>query len=68
MMSLGEKSGDLGKMAIQIGRYIDKDLKRKIERMSSLVEPLVTIVLASAIGTIAMAIYLPIFDMFKHIK
>ena len=36
--------------------------------MSSLVEPLVTIGLASAIGTVAMAIYLPIFDMFKHIK
>ena len=68
MMSLGEKSGDLGKMAIQISRYIDKDLKRKVERMSALVEPLVTIGLASAIGTIAMAIYLPIFDMFKHIK
>ena len=68
MMSLGEKSGDLGKMATQIGRYIDKDLKRKVERMSSLVEPLVTVALASAIGTIAMAIYLPIFDMFKHMK
>jgi type IV pilus assembly protein PilC len=66
MMSLGEKSGELGKMAVQIGRYIDKDLKRKVERVSSLIEPFVTVAMAGAIGTIAMAIYLPIFDMFKQ--
>jgi type II secretory pathway component PulF len=64
---LGEKSGDLGNMLMQVGRYIDKDLKRRTQRMSTLMEPLVTIVLAFVIGTIAMAIYLPIFDRFKQI-
>lgn len=67
MMILGEKSGDLGNMVMQVGRYIEKDLKRRTQRMSSLIEPLVTIVLALVIGTIAMAIYLPIFDMFKQV-
>ena len=36
--------------------------------MSTLIEPLITVVMAFAIGAIAMAIYLPIFDMFQHIK
>ena len=68
MMSLGEKSGDLGGMAVQIGRYVEKDLKRRTQRMSSLVEPLVTVGMAAVIGTIAMAVYLPIFDMLKQME
>ena len=67
MMSLGEKSGELGGMLMQMGRYIEKDLRRRTQRMSSLVEPLVTVAMAFVVGTIALAIYLPIFDMFKQI-
>lgn len=67
MMSLGEKSGELGKMAMQVSQYTDKDLKRRAQRMSALVEPLVTVAMAFVIGAIALAIYLPIFDMFKQI-
>jgi type IV pilus assembly protein PilC len=67
MMSLGEKSGELGKMAMHVSQYTDKDLKRRTQRMSVLVEPLVTVAMAFVIGAIALAIYLPIFDMFKQI-
>ncbi|MFQ5805344.1 MAG: type II secretion system F family protein, partial [Phycisphaerae bacterium] len=67
MMSLGEKSGELGKMAVQVSRYTEKDLKRRAQRMSTLVEPLVTVAMAFVIGAIALAIYLPIFDMFKQV-
>ncbi len=68
MLSLGEKSGELGGMLMQMGRYIEKDLKQRTQRMSSLVEPLVTVAMAFVIGTIALAIYLPIFDMFKQVE
>ncbi len=67
MVSLGEKSGELGPMMLQIGHYVDKDLTRRTQSMSSMIEPLVTVVMAFAIGTIALAIYLPIFDMFKQV-
>jgi len=67
MLSLGEKSGELGNMVLEIGRYTDKDLNRKMKHLSTLIEPTVTIVMAFAIGTIALAIYLPMFDMFKHV-
>jgi len=68
MIVLGEKSGDLGNMIMQVGQYTEKDFKRRMKRMSTWVEPLITVVMAFAIGAIAMAIYLPIFDMFEHIK
>jgi len=67
MVSLGEKSGELGPMMMQIGRYVEKDLTRRTQGMSSMIEPLVTVIMAFAIGTIALAIYLPIFDMFKQV-
>lgn len=68
MIILGEKSGDLGNMIMKVGEYSEKDFKRRVKRMSTLIEPLITVVMAFAIGAIAMAIYLPIFDMFQHIK
>lgn len=68
MLSLGEKSGELGKMVLEIGHYIDKDLKRRTQQMSTLIEPIITVVMAVAIGTVALAIYLPIFDMFKQVQ
>lgn len=67
MMSLGEQSGELGPMVMEIGRYTEKELRRRIQQMSSLVEPLVTVLMALAIGSVALAIYLPIFDMFKQV-
>jgi type II secretory pathway component PulF len=67
MMALGEKSGELGKMVVQIGVYVAKDLKRRTQQMSTLIEPIVTVGMAFAIGAVALAIYLPIFDMFKEV-
>lgn len=67
MMTLGEKSGKLGSMVIQVGRFVEKDLKRRTQQMSMLLEPIVTIGMAAMIGTVALAIYLPMFDMFKKV-
>ena len=67
MITLGETSGELGKMVVQIGVYVGKDLKRRTQQMSMLIEPIVTVGMALAIGAVALAIYLPIFDMFKQV-
>ena len=68
MMTLGEKSGKLGSMVIQVGQFVEKDLKRRTQQMSMLLEPIVTIGMAAMIGTVALAIYLPMFDMFKKVE
>jgi type IV pilus assembly protein PilC len=67
MLSLGEKSGDLGQMSLQVSRYIEKDVNQKTKHVSTFVEPVLTVAMAFAIGTIALAIYLPMFDMYKQI-
>lgn len=67
MITLGEQSGDLGNMLKQIAIFVEKDLVRRTQRLSTLIEPIVTVGMALAIGTIALAIYLPIFDMFKQV-
>ena len=68
MIVLGEQSGDLANMVTHVGEYAEKELKRRMKRMTTLIEPLITIVMAAIIGTIAMAIYLPMFDMIQHIN
>ena len=67
MMTLGEKSGKLGEMVVQVGRFVEKDITRRTQQLSMLLEPIVTIGMAVTIGTVALAIYLPMFDMFKQV-
>ncbi len=67
MMTLGEKSGKLGEMVVQVGRFVEKDLTRRSQKLSMLLEPIVTIGMAVTIGIVALAIYLPMFDMFKQV-
>ena len=54
-------------MALQVGAYIDIDVNQKTKQVSTFIEPVLTVAMAFAIGTIAMAIYLPMFDMYKDI-
>lgn len=67
MICLGERSGQLAKMAGKMAQFVEKDLSRRTQQMKMLVEPVITVVMAFVIGTIALAIYLPIFDMFKQV-
>lgn len=63
MISAGEESGKLGEVLDEISVYYQKSLKDKIKAVTSLIEPIMIVVMGSIVGFIAMAIILPIFKM-----
>ena len=68
MTAAGEESGTLPDMLEKSANAIDRDVDATVKRLVVKVEPLLTMVLAAFVGFIALAIYLPIFDLIKQIS
>ncbi len=68
MVSAGEESGKLGEVLDEISTFYTKQLKEVIKRVTSMIEPIMIIVMGSVVGFIAMAIILPIFKLSTLVK
>ena len=63
MTAIGEESGALDQMLGKVADFFEQEVDEAVESLSSLMEPLIMVVLGGLIGTIVVAMYLPIFKM-----
>jgi len=63
MIAVGEQSGTLATMLIRVADNYDKESSRNIKRLLTIMEPLLVMGMAVGVGTLAMAILLPIVEM-----
>ena len=63
MISAGEESGRLGEVLEEVSGYYHRLLKDVIKTVTSMIEPIMIVLMGSVVGFIAMAIILPIFKM-----
>ncbi len=68
LIIVGEKTGTLGKATLNIKAHLKREVERYLSIMIGSIEPIMTAALAAAIGTILLAIYLPMFDMIGNMK
>ncbi len=68
MIAVGEQTGDLALALERIGRRYDKELNIKIGRLTSLVQPVVILVMAGMVGLIAYSIINGIFDAISGLR
>jgi type IV pilus assembly protein PilC len=61
MLRAGEKSGKLGEVCDKISVFYEKKLEASIKAVMALIEPLMITILGAIIGTIAIALLLPVF-------
>lgn len=67
MIELGQRSGEIENMLIQIADTFDEDVRLTIDALVSLIEPIIIIVMGMFVGLLVMAILLPIFQMSTNI-
>jgi type IV pilus assembly protein PilC len=65
MISAGEESGNLGDVMAEVAGYYQRELKDTIKSVTSMIEPMMIVIMGVVIGFIAMSIILPIFKMSK---
>lgn len=66
MVSIGEESGALDKMLEKIADFYESDVDDVVTRLSSIIEPVIIVVLGIVIGTIVVAIMIPLFDVITN--
>ena len=63
MVSIGEESGALDGMLGKVADFFEEEVDDAVEALSSLMEPVIMVVLGSLIGGMVVAMYLPIFKL-----
>ena len=63
MASIGEESGSLDQMLGKVADFYEQEVDEAVKGLSSLMEPIIIVVLGSIIGGIVVAMYLPIFKI-----
>jgi general secretion pathway protein F len=63
MISIGEKSGQLEDMLLHVAESYDNEVATSVEGLTSLVEPIIIVVMAIVVFGIMLAVLLPIFEL-----
>jgi type IV pilus assembly protein PilC len=63
MIAAGEESGKLGEVLDEVSTFYSKQLRQTVKTVTSMIEPIMIIVMGGVVGFIAMAIILPIFKL-----
>lgn len=67
MLVTGEKTGRLGPMMENVANYYEEEQKNLVQRLKSLIEPVMIILLAFIVGVILLAIFIPMFSIYSDI-
>ncbi|HEX4025936.1 MAG TPA: type II secretion system F family protein [Steroidobacteraceae bacterium] len=65
MIAVGEESGSLDAMAGKVAGFYEEDVDAAVDSMSSLLEPMIMVILGVLVGGLVVAMYLPIFNLGK---
>ncbi len=68
MIEVGEKSGSLDKMLEKAGEYYSEQVDSAVDGLTTIIEPLLIIIIAGVVGVFLFAMYLPIFNIGMIIK
>jgi type IV pilus assembly protein PilC len=63
MIAAGEQSGDLDGMLAQIAKFYDRDIEYTVNKLTRLLEPLMTVVVGGLVLFILLALYMPVFNL-----
>jgi type IV pilus assembly protein PilC len=68
MVSIGEETGEIDKMLMKVADFYENEVEEAVKALTSLMEPLMIVVLGGMVGSIIVGMYLPIFSIMDKIK
>ena len=68
MISVGEETGALDEMLDKIADFYDQEVTATVDALTSLIEPLMIVVMGGMVGGMVISLYLPMFNIIKLIK
>jgi type IV pilus assembly protein PilC len=68
MMAVGEETGALDEMLDKIGEFYEQEVEAMVASLTSLLEPLLIVVMGGAVGGMVVALYMPMFNIINIVK
>lgn len=68
MIKIGEKTGSLDQMLMKVAEFFEEEVNQLSERIKTLIEPIMIVILAVIVGGIVMAIVIPMFSLFENLQ
>ncbi len=68
MIAVGEETGALDEMLDKIADFYDQEVEATVDALTSLIEPLLIVVMGVCVGGMIISLYLPMFNIIKLIK
>ena len=63
MTAIGEEAGALDTMLMKVAEFYEEEVSNTVDALSSLIEPMVMVIIGGLVGSIVVAMYLPIFKI-----
>ncbi|MCV3212051.1 type II secretion system F family protein [Plectonema radiosum NIES-515] len=67
MISIGEETGELDGMLMKVADFYEDEVEQAVKALTSILEPIMIVVLGGMVGTILLAMYLPLFKVFEKL-
>src|SRR5829696_1780500 len=68
MIAVGEETGDIDGMLTKIAEFYESEVDAAVKALTSIIEPIMIVVVGGIVGAIVISMYLPMFEIFKLIK
>ena len=68
MMAIGEETGEMDAMLSKVADFYEDEVSNTVKAMTSMLEPLMIVLVGVIVGSVLLAMYLPMFSVFEHIR
>ena len=68
MLAIGEETGEMDKMLSKVADFYEDEVEAMVKALTSMLEPAMIVVVGGIVGSILLAMYLPMFSVFDQIQ
>ena len=68
MLAIGEETGEMDKMLSKVADFYEDEVAAAVKVLTSMLEPAMIVIVGLIVGSILLAMYLPMFTIFDQIK
>jgi type IV pilus assembly protein PilC len=68
MMAIGEETGEMDAMLSKVADFYEDEVTNAVKAMTSMLEPIMIVLVGGIVGSVLLAMYLPMFSVFKNIR
>jgi type IV pilus assembly protein PilC len=68
MLSVGEETGQTDKILVKVAEFYEEEVDTAIQGLSSIIEPIMIVIMGGMVGLIAASVMLPIANLAQNVK